>query len=62
MSNISTHTHILDRDSVIQQALTEYRTTAFLNIHQTAQKYGIQVGELRVAFAKYLEDRYCKKK
>lgn len=50
-----------NQEEIIQQALTEYRTTKYLNIDQTAQKYGIYVSDLRKAFAHYLEEKYCGK-
>lgn len=61
MSSIPhTHTHTTgNQETIIQQALTEYRTTKYLNIEQTAKKYGVSVSDLRKAFARYLEERYC---
>lgn len=56
-----THTHFGGgQEEIVQRALTEYRTTKYLNIEQTAQKYMISVSDIRIAFARFLEEKYCK--
>lgn len=49
---------VTNYNDLVKAALNDYLSNGLLDINKAAQNHNVYVGDVRVAFAKHLEERY----